>query len=45
MIIGFKAEVECGKLIKEISEIIDNSAAYQIRYLNMVESILSNSTQ
>jgi hypothetical protein len=24
MIIGFKAEVECGKLIKEISEIINN---------------------
>lgn len=45
MIINNKAEVECGKLIKEISEIINNEASFQIRYLNMVEAILSNPAQ
>lgn len=45
MIINCKAEVQCGKLIKEISEIINNEASFQIRYLNMVEGILSNPAQ
>jgi hypothetical protein len=42
MIINFKAEVECGKLIKEIADIINNQASFQIRYLNMIEAIIAN---
>ena len=39
MLIRFKAQVECGKLIREISTIIDNPASYQIRFLAAIENI------
>jgi hypothetical protein len=42
LLINFRAEVECGRLIKEVSEIINNKASYQLRYLNMVQNILLN---
>jgi regulator of protease activity HflC (stomatin/prohibitin superfamily) len=41
-IINFKAEVECSKLIKEVSMIINNEASFQMRYLNAVSEIINN---
>lgn len=42
MLIDFRADVETGKLIKEISRIIDSKASFQIRYLKTVENIINN---
>jgi hypothetical protein len=40
-IINYKAQVEIGKLIKETSEILSTKAAFQIRYLDTIETILT----
>jgi hypothetical protein len=45
MIINYKAEVQCAALYKEISNIINTKAAFQIRFLNMVETITNNGQQ
>ena len=45
MLINYRGQVSCAALYKEISEIIDTKAAYQIRFLNMVEQILSNGSE
>jgi len=45
MLINYRGQVSCAALYKEISQIIDTKAAYQIRFLNMVEQVLSRGTE
>ncbi len=45
MLINCRGQVSCAALYKEISQIIDTQAAYQIRFLNTVEQILSNGSE
>lgn len=45
MIIDFRADVQAGLLFKEISEIINNKASFQIRYLKFIEEIINNGNE
>lgn len=45
MLIDFQADVEVGKLIKEMAEIMDTSSAFQIRYLKAIEHIIENGSE
>lgn len=40
-IINYQAQVEIGKLIKEVSEILSTKAAFQIRYLDTIGTIIN----
>jgi hypothetical protein len=42
MLIDFKSDVETGKLMKEISAIIDSPTSFQMRYLKTIENIINN---
>ncbi len=41
-IINYTAQVQVGKLIKEMSEILSTKAAFQIRYLDAIGQIIQN---
>lgn len=45
MLIELQADVETGSLMKEISLLVNNTASFQIRYLNTVENIISNQNE
>jgi hypothetical protein len=45
MMIDFQADVETGRLIKEMSEISNSPAFFQIRYLKAVEKIINNGAE
>lgn len=45
MLINFRAEVECSKLIKECAELLNTKAAFQIRYLTMLTELIGRGAQ
>jgi hypothetical protein len=42
MLIDFRSDVETGKLMKEISAIIDSPTSFRMRYLKTIENIINN---
>lgn len=42
LLINFRGQVSCAALYREVGQLLDTKAAFQIRYLNMIEQIIAS---
>ncbi len=43
-IVNYKSQVQIGKLISDVSEILSIKSAFQIRYLDMIEHVVQKNS-